>query len=371
MAPTQLVESGPTDHRPTVHRRNRDLDIILFIFLILFISLEHARLFKSVEEDVPIAQKGSTQKEGDTTDIDTQPSVAVNWDWDHILSHQSNCTLVEDDNTPLPLVFMALGRTGSSVTWATVAKMTGDADPERSVEITGRIHTEATQFFNEIPDELGPNWPSAYICDLQSNFTERGLHHGLVGFQWKPYMSAFNTDKSLSGFRDLAAAFEAALHPRIRVVYQTRNAIDRRLSNWRHRGHGSEVPAHCIVGDEECIKEHERFSQMMNFTTGDELISWLNVDKDHMRRVIERLEGMDVDYIHVTYEKLYMGEDAAEWMRIFTFLGRGPKEGLTLEEVQKNFGMAKTSSKTHKDMMLNYDEVKKTLEGTEYEDLLN
>jgi len=45
-----------------------------------------------------------------------------------------------------------------------------------------------------------------------------------------------------------------------------------------------------------------------------------------------------------------------------------PDKGNTL---QAQWRMAKTSSKNHRDMMLNYEEVKKTLEGTEFEEYLN
>ena len=125
----------------------------------------------------------------------------------------------------------------------------------------------------------------------------------------------------------------------------------------------------------ECLKEQEKSAHMTNFTIGNDLLGWLKGNKKHEESVFAHLQEAGVDYIHVTYENLYSsgsGDEAAnEWMRIFRFLGRGPGDGLTMQDVEKNFVMAKTTSKKHKDVMLNYEEVKKTLEGTDFEDLLN
>lgn len=159
------------------------------------------------------------------------------------------------------------------------------------------------------------------------------------------------------------------------MIYQTRNPINRRLSNMRHSGHGSEVPAHCDIGDEKCMQEQFKFSQQFEFYVGKDLIHWLKQDRKHHEMILDRLDNMNVDYIHVTYEELYENENntVGGWSKIFRFLGMDAKtvDNLTLEEVQGHFGMAKTSSKTHKDLMSNYDEVKKTLLGSEFYDLLN
>ena len=203
----------------SIHRRHRDLDIVLFFFLFLFVSFEFVRFMKTEEQAFePLAETGQEIKNSfsDGTDIIEKFDIAVNWD--HVLS-DPNCKLSDADDSPLPLIFMALGRTGSSITWATVAKIMGDPEPEKAIEIVGRINTETTDFYNTIPDQLASSWPSSYICDLQSNFTERGLKAGLVGFQWKPYMSEFDNSKSLSGLRDLAAS-NVAHHPKIRVIFK-------------------------------------------------------------------------------------------------------------------------------------------------------
>lgn len=397
----------------TIHRRNRDLDCILLVFLGLFVFLECSGRILKLEKHTSLKGPSNTSyqskknQEGptfqsigdnglqDPVQNDTRPSIAVNWQ--HILSHP-DCNLRQDENAPLPLVFMALGRTGSSITWATIAKILGDEEPEKAIEIVGRVHPEATEFFATMPDQVASYWPSAYICDLQSNFTKSGLHNsGIVGFQWKPYMVEFDNPKALSGLRDLAAtvvkndssgessgsssATAAATggsdrhsghkpHPKIRVIYQTRNAIDRRLSNWKHSRSDRQVAPHCAVGDEECFENHIKNTKMVNFTTGKELLKWLQSDKEKEEKVSQRLNEMGVDYIQVTYEKLYMSNNPDEWMRIFRFLGRGPGHNLTWDTVQDNFSMMKTSNKTHKDMMENYDDVKKTLEGTEFQSLL-
>lgn len=373
----------------SIHRRNRDLDLILLFFFGMFVFLELKR-FQRIETHVLDANDvignktfdsslynnksiGKKKEEEEEEKVDTRPSIAVNWQ--HILSHNPNCILRQDEHNPLPLVFMALGRTGSSVTWATVAKILGDTEPEKAIEIVGRVHPEATKFFQGIPEELVSTWPSAYICDLQSNFTKDGLHtRGIVGFQWKPYMKEFDNPKAWSGLRDLAGSGNSSsnlgAHPKIRLIYQTRNAIDRRLSNWKHSRSDTLVSPHCTKGDEKCVENHLKQAKMVNFTTGQELLKWLRSDKDTEEKIFKRLHDVGVDYIHVTYEKLYMSDNAEEWMRIFRFLGRGPGHDLTMDAVQENFSMMKTSNKTHKDVMENYVDVKKTLQGTEFEHLL-
>jgi hypothetical protein len=416
------VSPSTSSPSSSIHRRNRDLDVVLLFFLGVFVFLEVKRFqriethvldatflgnktfwnltvtttYKAKSVDRPdtvttstTASSGSTVKSSHGQKVtfpDTRPSIAVNWE--HILSHP-NCILRDDENNPLPLVFMALGRTGSSVTWATVAKILGDAEPEKAIEIVGRVHPEATEFFQSIPEQLASSWPSAYICDLQSNFTRQGLHStGLVGFQWKPYMVEFDNPKAWSGLKDLAgrtvtgeddtADVNASSNPnsrrpnpkKIRLIYQTRNAIDRRLSNWKHSRSDRSVAPHCSKGDEKCVENHMKHTKMVNFTTGKELLHWLQSDKENEEKVFQRLNDVGVDFIHVTYENLYMSQNADEWMRIFRFLGRGPAHGLTMDTVQESFSMMKTSNKTHKDVIENYAEVQKTLEGTEFEHLL-
>merc|ERR1712154_291776 len=109
----------------------------------------------------------------------------------------------------------------------------------------------------------------------------------------------------------------------------------------------------------------------MEFLTGKDLLHWLKTDKNHHNRVAARLESTGTSYVHLSYDILYTSDNdedgVKEWKKIFDFLGRGPgSRELTMEEVRRNFGMAKTSSKMHKDIMLNYDDVKTSLEGTEF-----
>lgn len=119
--------------------------------------------------------------------------------WDHLLQSKADaCELIQDRKVaPLPVIFVSLGRSGSSISWSTIAKMMGDANPEKAFEITGQIEEQTVEFFNSIPDEFAETWPSDYICDLQHNFItakadEYGVSesdyegHGIVGFQWKP-----------------------------------------------------------------------------------------------------------------------------------------------------------------------------------------
>ncbi len=370
--------------------RNRDIDCVLVFFLTLFVFLEAPNFLIVHEEelspivvnipknkDIDANVTGATNDlEDDDLKVDTRPSIAVNWE--HVIARkESNCHLIQNGHeAPLPLIYVGLGRSGSFLTWATIAKMMGDTDPEKAIEITGRNQDESRSFFNNsIPDEIEDSWPSDYICDLQQNSTDvekafRETHGGwgIVGFQWKPFHASFYTPKALGGFQNIADA-------KIKVIYQTRNPIDKRLSNMRHNGQRDAVPAHCHSGDDECIQKHQQQDTMHEFLTGEELIHWLNTAmKDH-KEVLKRMDEMEIDYIHVSYEELYMSgdNDAKEWRKIFRLLGwdEDRVEGITYEDIQSTFDVVKTSSKTHKDLISNYEEVKETLAGTKYADLLN
>jgi hypothetical protein len=83
------------------------------------------------------------------------------------------------------------------------------------------------------------------------------------------------------------------------------------------------------------------------------------------RSVGDILDSHGIKHIHVDYDRLYHSKGANEWLRIFKFLGRGPQENLTIEEVQNNFDLAPTTTSRHKDMIANFDEVWNTLKGTD------
>ena len=212
----------------------------------------------------------------------------------------------------------------------------------------------------------GYDWAIKHLCRVQQKRKDIPLHAGIVGFQWKPYAYSFDHEYAIEGLRAIAAQRD----PVVRVVYLTRNALDRRISNIRHKQSGKSISAHCTVGDEECIHQHSKFNVNITLPTGNELKTWLSHTYKKEDNVRKRLDELNVQYVEVSYDKLYNSDDAEEWMRIFRFLKVGPSKNLTIDDVRASFSMASTSTKSRAENIVNYAEVERTLKGTEYYHLL-
>jgi len=239
-----------------------------------------------------------------------------------------------------------------------------------SQEVTGVTSDGSKEFFDKLENNpnKGHDWAIRRLCDIQ--YRQGKIGAGISGFQWKPYMSSFNHEYAMQGLKHIGANRD----PSIRIVYLTRNPLDRRVSNIRHdisEQNGAELAAHCPIGDEECAKTFAQFEENdIILPTGKELLNWLKSNAGEIHVVKERLAEMGVDYVEVSYEKLYDAVDAEEWMRIFRFLGKGPAENLTMEEVRSSFSMASTHGKGREEVITNFEDVRDTLVGTQFEYLL-
>lgn len=272
-----------------------------------------------------------------------------------------DCNFGPDDKGALPVILMAFGRSGSSVTWDLMAQLTGESTI--AYEITGGNSQKSVDFFEKIPQKVGERWARKKLCYIQKRNSKDA---GIIGFQWKPYQTTFSHRYAVGALKDIGESVD----PPIRVVYLLRNPIDRKISNLRHSA--SNVTAHCNIGDEECIKNHHNSTKRgVEFPIGNELLSWLRHDKKDSHHIRDQLSHYGVRHIEVHYEKLYLTESADEWMRIFNFLGVGPAEDLTMHDVRSKFSMAATSTTIDRsETILNFGKVKETLNGTEFIDLL-
>jgi len=286
-----------------------------------------------------------------------------------ISSIQTNpsCQFLPEDDAPLPIILMSLGRSGSSVTWDTMSRLTGGANI--AYEITGGNRTKSSNFFNNINPSVGSDWAIERLCRIQKSMMLKDTTFGIVGFQWKPYVKTFDHKYSIGALERIAKH----RNPHIRVIVLTRNPIDRLISNQRHQGHVNtdEVPHHCKIGDEKCIQKHKLHSKNIVLTTGHELLSRIGGALAHDEYIREKLSNIGVKHLQVSYEALFHKDTADEWMKIFNFLKRGPAQNLTMEMVREKFSMASTTSRKHKDTISNYDEVKHTFQGTKFYYLLH
>jgi hypothetical protein len=125
-------------------------------------------------------------------------------------------------NGAQPAVLMALGRSGSSVTWDTLSRLSGDGTTAH--EITGGNQNTSLAYFNDIKDHINENWATLRLCNIQQYYIDKskvdGKNYKLVGFQWKPYKSSFNHHYAIDGLRKLAA-------DGMKIIYLTRNPLDR------------------------------------------------------------------------------------------------------------------------------------------------
>jgi hypothetical protein len=265
-----------------------------------------------------------------------------------------------DPDGPVPYVLLTLGRSGSGSTWQIIGNLTGLETP--SEEYTGSGPTESARFFarNSGPDN--DRWMMRNLCGKQ-------LRHpgaGVVGFKWKPFDTIFS-DSAGAALRTVAALDR----PRIAVVRSRRNLLDVVISKQKHAPGNVRSSAHCLKGDEDCLKRQIEAGTGLVLPTDDlldKLRTWNRLEEG----VDKLLEELGVPHVAVTYERLYYGgDDTSEWMRIFRFLGVGPGEGLTRERLEGAMEHVATHHPSRNATLANYAEVAEVLRGTEFEELLH
>jgi hypothetical protein len=108
------------------------------------------------------------------------------WEEDWTMDWTEPCTFYERGTGPLPVILMALGRSGSSITWSTMSALTG----ERNIawEETGGNENTSALFFDSLEsNQLAfHNWTLQKLCHIQQHRTDVSINAGIAGFQWKP-----------------------------------------------------------------------------------------------------------------------------------------------------------------------------------------
>jgi len=281
---------------------------------------------------------------------------------------QADCELLGKREGSTPVIFFSLGRSGSSITWMTMANLTRAFTG--ACETTGGNPKESRRFFDGLENNkhIDKTWASKLLCDIQHRvIDEAGLTNGIVGFQWKGFMHSIMRNFSLDTLREVGSHS----NPKIKVVYLVRNYIDHIISKQKHLAmkENSIKLAHCRPEDNECLKKHESYGKL-NLSPSD-LMSKLEKFA-HTEKATEALfRKAKIKYIKVSYEKLYNdGHDASEWMDIFRYLERGPQEGLTMDDVRATFEYTKTSKQSHREILSNIEEIKTYLKNTTFSSLL-
>mmetsp|Transcript_6827 Transcript_6827/g.10367 ORF Transcript_6827/g.10367 Transcript_6827/m.10367 type:complete len:412 (-) Transcript_6827:29-1264(-) len=277
---------------------------------------------------------------------------------------------------PTPVVFIVSGRSGSSNTWMTLSKLAGERN--EALETVGSSVFQVKKFFHYLKtEEMGAWWVKEHLCEI----TKYRCQSAIAGFQWKPYGNSISSPAGKGILKEIASfSFNGGGNSDsdsgsqvqtqvIRVLFMTRNPIDVLMSGIKH--HFNNISAHCASDDKECLQRHKSAQKQILLPT-EGLLDKLKSMVNDTEVVKNTLSDIGVDYYYTTYEKLYNNDDdAEEWMRIFRYLGRGPTQGLTFDDVEKAFPYAKTSKSSRKDMLLNYKEIKSLLQGTEFSHFLD
>jgi hypothetical protein len=106
----------------------------------------------------------------------------------------------------------------------------------------------------------------------------------------------------------------------------------------------------------------------------EKLYETLSAIKEWEDQLDRFLKEVQVPHISVTYDRLYYPstpeEGAAEWNSILEFLDWDDRR-VGWEEVQRSMGLAETTtSRFHDDIIANFDELYRVLNGTDLEGLL-
>jgi len=207
------------------------------------------------------------------------------------------------------------------------------------------------------------------MCDRMKNHPFAGV----VGFKWKLVPELFNYSGVNDAFRFIA---DARTKPAIKVIRSRRNALDVHISKYKHEvaiaNNEEKLSAHCKKGEQKCQEEHLNSSSGLELPTQD-LLKTLRQHIMKEDEVDNYLVSMNIPHVSVSYEKLYSGDKTAvdEWKRLFAFLGRGPFNDLTFEQLESAIATEVTHYPWHNQSLANYDEVREALVGTELEWLMH
>lgn len=303
-------------------------------------------------------------------------------DWDSIpcANLVPDCDLT-DPTWGIPTILLSFGRSGSTVTWDTLAGLSrssmnntakSSSSFQRSTEDLGKSMQATVKFFDTIPNhQHGKCALERILCTRQAESKQRILKEsqtrnntflpGIYGSKWKPFLESFGHAKSRQ-----ALQWVAAQQGRIKVVYNRRNLLDVYLSKIKHEA--MQLPAHCDQGNTACVEKHVAAEHSLVVPTDsrlEELEHWEHATN----QTLALLNAYHVDMIQVQYEKLYYSDNLDEWNRLWSYIWDNDKQEphvLTKTDVLAHLNYAATSASSHPDKMANYQEVKAVLQGTRF-----
>jgi len=266
---------------------------------------------------------------------------------------------------PVPMILMSLGRSGTASMFEVMSRMSGNGQTMRIIELTGSSTRASEKIFDEMDDDTNGEWMVDYLCKQQRRYPNAGL----VAFKWKPFETIFG-EKSRRSL-DLLSRLD---DPQIKVVRSRRNLLDVFISRHKHgqsnkkRGKGG-LAAHCRKSDVVCLQRQLEAGSRLELPTG-RLVDQLRELHDMEARTDNLLRELNVPSVHVSFEKLFGADESTdEWRQVFSHLGIAV-HNLAAERIEQA-AHAATSLPHHNATLANYNEVRQTLLGTEFETLLH
>jgi len=267
-----------------------------------------------------------------------------------------------DPGKGTPVILLTRGRSGSSSTWQMIGNLTGKETPDEEYPGSGNDILKFYEGLDKEKSRQRGGWVIEKLCEKQK--VQKVLSDDVFGFKYKPYHHVHP---------QFMAAFESIANiksPLIKIVRLRRNLLDVYLSGFKHK---TKTPAHCKKGKKmiECLKLHLQAGTGMKLSPQSVLNFLRKTTKDE-DEVDQMLQNLGIRHVIVSFENLYYnGQKTTEWLKIINFLNDGSEHSLPKHKVDSAMRSIATNNPLHNVTIKNYEEIKKTLEGTEFQHLLH
>ena len=290
------------------------------------------------------------------------------------------------------MIMLSRGRGGSSVVAQTIATFAlSNADTVVASEKKGFYWDFEREIFGGNFNEM--EWqhdPVQLMVQHYQMLAAKQPAAPLLGFKWKPERPTFNAV--------YGKAWDWVKAHNVSVVWMTRNLLDVRMSTAMHNSH-PELDSSCSPEDAKCIAKTQNAKVTLeqlcykdgtlhpkNATTLAELLA---ADKQFFETDLKGLlKEREISYRHVKFEDLFDSSDRADkrgfyirlrhdsieahkqWNHILHFVGLPSAKSYAEIIEAADAQMVPTTPPSQCDSLVNPDEVREALKGSEFEKLL-
>lgn len=176
----------------------------------------------------------------------------------------------------------------------------------------------------------------------------------VIGFKWKPYHGFINLDDVWQWMKEKQFLF----------LHNYRNPLDHYISIVKHEQ--PDTTAHCL--DEKCVQKQTALKFEIDV---DAMLNWFANEKQLLQDLDKVMDSYGLSRLEVQYEDLAFGSEevrigVAQQLADY-IMGEGNR-AVTVDDLDTEILI--TSTPHQDEHVLNFDEVRKALIGTEYEQYL-